>query len=366
MLNVLSSVGFTVVNIVVCGQLLSAVSGYRLSITVGIVIIQVISYLVSLFGFRVIHSFERYFWIMTFVLLCVLLAQAKPLLDSIPVPSPPDTPAKWPTGAFLTFLAINFSSSSGWCSVVSDYYCNYPAATPAWKLPALTLLGISLPTIFVTTIGSYLGDLATRSPANSAINSAFTSHGLGGLIQEISRPEAWSDCILVLLVFSVLGNNIVSAYSSGLSLQLLGDAMHAVPRFVWSLFAAVVATIMAIAGKDNLANIVNNFLSLLGYWTVSFTVVLFIEDRWFRREKGYRLQDWDEATKLPWGIGAFVAMLTGVLAGGVTGMCQTWWTGPIAREFGEGGGDVGVFLTAAFTAVSYVVVRMAEKRVWGK
>ena len=42
--------GFAVVNVVVCGQMLSAVSDYTMTIAVGCVIVAVISYLVSVFG----------------------------------------------------------------------------------------------------------------------------------------------------------------------------------------------------------------------------------------------------------------------------------------------------------------------------
>ena len=36
---------------------------------------------------------------------------------------------------------------------------------------------------------------------------------------------------------------------------------------------------------------------------------------------------WDVPSKLPWGLAAVMALLTGYLAGGVTGMSQTWYIG---------------------------------------
>ena len=54
-LNVIIGGGFAVVNYVVVGQVLSAVSGYTMSITVGIVIIAILSYFISLFGFKLIQ-----------------------------------------------------------------------------------------------------------------------------------------------------------------------------------------------------------------------------------------------------------------------------------------------------------------------
>lgn len=361
-LNVLVGGGFAVVNVVVCGQILSAVSDYTMTISVGCVIVAVISYVISVFGFSIIHTYEKYSWIAAFILLCVLLGQARPHV-SASVPAQ-DTGLAF-AGYFLTFLALNFSSASGWCSIAADYYCNYPATTKSRTVFALTLWGLTIPTTFATVIGACIGN-AALSVAYPPYNDAYENHGLGGLIREIYHPIGWSKFALVILMFSVMGNNIAINYSCGLSLQLLGHWFHAVPRFIWSFLVALVVAILAIAGKDHLSTIVSNFVSLLGYWTISFTLILLIEDKWFRRFEGYNLSAWNQPSKLPWGAAAVTALLTGYLAGGVTGMAQTWYTGPIAAKFGTYGGDVGIYLSAVFTAVMYPLLRTLEKRMTGR
>jgi purine-cytosine permease-like protein len=325
LLNVIIGGGFAVVNVVVVGQILSAVSDYQMTIVVGCIIIAVIGYVVSIFGFALIHTFEKYSWVATFIIACVLIGQVAPAVDPS-IPALDDGLGL--VGAFLSFLAINFSSASGWCSIASDYYCNYPANTKSWKIFALTFFGISIPTIFITVIGACLGNAAvSNADANPILADAYQFHGLGGLIRESFHPIGWSKFCLVVLTFSVLGNNIAVNYSSGLSLQLLGHYFHAVPRFVWSFLNALVIAILAIAGRESLSIIVSNFVSLLGYWTISFTIILLIEDQYFRRHEGYNLLVWDQPHKLPWGIAAVLALLAGYLAGGVPGMAQTWYIG---------------------------------------
>ena len=90
----------------VVGQVLSAVSDYRMTITVGIIIIAVVGYVISLFGFRVIHTFEKYSWIFTLVLMLVLLGQIAPYVDNSS--SPDGSSGVLYAGTFLTILAINF------------------------------------------------------------------------------------------------------------------------------------------------------------------------------------------------------------------------------------------------------------------
>lgn len=352
------------VNLVVVGQLLSAVSDYTMSITVGIIIVAILSYVISIFGFKLIHTYEKYSWIVTFILMAVLMGQAAPYVDPS-IPGLDGTSGLGFAGTFLTILAINFSNASGWCSIAGDYYCNFPASTPSWKVFSLTLAGIVLPTTWSIVIGACLGNIAISS-AVEPFADAYNDHGLGGLISSLYHPVGWSKFSLVLLTFSVLGNNIAINYSSGLSLQLLGHYFHAVPRFVWSFIFAIVVAVLAIAGQQNLSNVVDDFVSLLGYWTVSFTMILLLEDKLFRRREGYNLAAWDQPGMLPLGAAAVTALLAGYLAGGVTGMSQTWYIGPIASMIGPDGGDVGIYLSAAITIVVYGLARTVEKRVVGR
>lgn len=359
-LNVIIGGGFAVVNYVVVGQILSAVSDYSMSITVGIIIIAILSYLISVFGFKLIHTFEKYSWISTFILLLVLIGQAAPHVDAS-APGEDGTSGVAFAGTFLTILAINFSNASGWCSMAADYYVHFPSTTPFWKIFTLTFWGVVIPTSFSVIIGAALGNAALTT-AYPPYHDAYENHGLGGLIYNIYHPIGWSKLCLVLLTFSVLGNNVAINYSSGLSMQLLGHYFHAIPRLFWSLIFVIVVAVLAIAGQEHLSTIVSNFVSLLGYWTVSFTLILLIEDRFFRRRDGYNLHVWDKPEQLPLGAAAVTSLLVGYLAGGLPGMSQTWYIGPIARKFGPDGGDVGIYLSFAFTLVSYPVLRYLEKK----
>ncbi|KAF1985391.1 hypothetical protein K402DRAFT_334627 [Aulographum hederae CBS 113979] len=363
-LNVIIGGGFAVVNYVVVGQILSACSDYTMSITVGIVIIAVISDVISIFGFKLIHTFEKYSWIATFILFLVLIGQAAPHVHPEAPEEDGDSGLLF-AGNFLTILAINFSNASGWCSMAADYYCHFPSTTPFWKTFTLTFWGVVIPTCFSVIIGCCLGNAAITA-AYPPYAEAYEQHGLGGLIATVYHPSGWSKFCLVILTFSVLGNNIAINYSSGLSLQLLGHYFHAVPRLIWSLLFVIVVAVLAIAGQEHLSTIVSNFVSLLGYWTVSFTIILMMEDKIFRKRSGYNLTVWDQPSKLPIGVAAVVALLAGYCAGGVTGMAQTWYIGPIAAKFGGYGGDVGIYLSAAFTAVVYPVLRTVEKKYIGR
>lgn len=113
-LNILIGAGFSVVNLVTTGGMLSAVSGYSMTISVGIIIIAIISYVISIFGFKMIHQWEKYSWIVTAILLIILIAQIGPKLDTS---LPSEASGLELSGNWLSFFAVCFSSASGWCSI---------------------------------------------------------------------------------------------------------------------------------------------------------------------------------------------------------------------------------------------------------
>lgn len=361
-LNVVVGGGFAVVNTVVVGQILSAVSNFSLPLTVGCIIIAVLSYAVSIFGFRLIHLYERWSWGLALVLFIVLYAQCARHAD---VTVPPVSPGLAGTGLWLSFMTICFSTASGWCTYGADYYCNYPANVSKFKLATLTWAGIMLPTFFSISLGITLGNAALMAEYGPYL-TAYTDHGLGGLMLIAYHPEGWAKTALVLSIFTIVGSNVATNYSSGLSIQLLGHWFHAVPRFIWSFLVALSVAAVAIAGRQHLSTIISNFVSLLGYWAVCFTLILAIEDAWFRRHDGYDLDAWDRPQELPWGVAATFTLIVAYCAGGVTGMSQSWHVGVIAAKFGPYGGDVGIFLSGAITLVVYPLARYVEKKWTGR
>lgn len=98
---------------VVIGQILSAVSDYNISLVVGCIIIEIVSYTLSLFGFRLIRTFEKYSWIAAFILFVMLYAQAAP--NALPLDTPSYESGITLTGAWLSYMALQFSSTSSWC-----------------------------------------------------------------------------------------------------------------------------------------------------------------------------------------------------------------------------------------------------------
>lgn len=77
----------------------------------------------------------------------------------------------------------------------------------------------------------------------------------------------------------------------------------------------------------------------MGYWVAIWIAITLEEQLIFRTRRGYDWTVWDDRSKLPIGIAAFIAFLVG-WGGAILCMAQVWYIGPIAKKVGEYGADV--------------------------
>lgn len=240
--------------------------------------------------------------------------------------------------------------------------------------------------------------VASTMGVNASWANTYDDDGVGVLIQTILYPLGFAKFLLVVLVMSGIGMNCIAIYSAALSIQQFARPLSIIPRFIWTLIVFVGILLIGLAGRNHLLAVLQNFLSLLGYWNTAFFVILFVEHYAFRDGgKGYHLYDleaWNDPKRMPVGLAGLIAFLAGI-AGCVLGMVQvcfsliridnflcllayrrnimanlffelkTWYTGPIAKLIG-GGGDIGNQLAFLFTLVVYIPLRILEKRWIGR
>ena len=335
LLNILINIGFGTIDLIVAGQLISAVSGGKLTIVVGIVIVSIGSYIISLLGFRMIHRYEQVAWVFILILLSVQFGQSAKYFSPTPHLSYSSGTAR--TGAALNYFAIVFGQAAGWCSIAGDYYVHYPADINKWLVFSLTMIGLIIPTTFVLVLGNLYGGIVLT---NTTLAAVYDDGGIGALVLATMSPSGWGkfSCVMYALSFCRYSNpavpfraNSISVagvtaiyYSSSLSIQQWGKHFMAVPRFVWNTLLAAISLALAWGGREHLTDVIVNFLSLLGYWTVCFGTILAFEAFWFRpRNGGYDLQGWQDQDRMPLGIAACTSLALGI---GVSflGMDQTW------------------------------------------
>lgn len=198
-LNVVINVGYATIAAILGGQLLRAVSGGSLALVVGIVIIVIMAFVVSFFGYGIIHHYERYAWFFAFILICVLYGQSAKYYS--PNPDVSLSSGSDLSGGCLTYFAVIFGVCASWCPIAGDYYVHYPVNTSKWLVFGLTYIGLIVPTVFVGILGNLFGGMIL---ANQTLSDIHDKSGTGGLILAVmSPPNAWGKfaCIFFALSF---------------------------------------------------------------------------------------------------------------------------------------------------------------------
>ena len=322
-LNTVQQLGWSAVGCITGGLALQAVSNGHVSIVVGIIIIAVCSLAISFIGLRAILAYEKYAWLIYFIIFMIIFGETGRYADNS---TPSELKGATLSGTVLGLLAIVYGSSASWATIASDYYVHYPADVSRTKVFLLTTLGIGIPTSIGMTSGAVVAS-ALGNPAHPVIAKAWTAaneRGLGFLIQEMLYPRGFADFILVLLVLSGINMNILNTYSAAISCQQFARPFARVPRFLWTFLCFGVIIALALAGRNNLLEYLTNFLSLLGYWCTSYAVIVFSEHYIFRKGnfRNYDLEGWNDPSVLPNGYAAGFAFAMGIIAW-VMGMVST-------------------------------------------
>ena len=334
LLNVVIEVGYGVVDCLVAGLILNAVSDYKMTVIVGIIISAIIAWVIATFGIKWFHTFERYVWVPTVLVLFILIGSAGPNFNAHSSSSGSGAVL---AGNRLSYFFLAASGPLGWAPAAADFYSYNHADTSRVWTGVMTCSGITMGKLLIEFLGIGLASGLATTPAWSA---AF-DHSTGALIAEAFAPlGGFGKFCAVVLALCVSANNIPGTYAAALNMQMFGRYLAKVPRPIWSTAVVIAYTVCAIAGRAQLLSIFLNFLSLIGYWVVIWIVITFEDEFIFRRHKGF---DWERSldqSYLPVGAAALLSFLIG-WAGAIVCMYQTYYTGPIAKLVGNGA-DVSI------------------------
>jgi NCS1 nucleoside transporter family len=342
--NVAACVGWSTVNVIVGGQLVSSLSGGVVPSWLGILIIAILTTAVSIYGYKYVHRYERYAWIPLAIIFVIMAVIAGPHVAILQ----PQQSGLLEVAAFVSFGGAIFGFATGWSSYAADYNVNQPEETSPSRVFWLTFLGVAVPCVVLEIFGMAL--------TTAAIYSKFSG---GDLLAAVLKPlGGFGTFLLLLLALSIVANNIPNDYSLGLSMQVLGKAFQRVNRAVWTLIGAIIYVAMAIIASSNFDQTLNNFLLVIAYWLAPWAIILILEHFVFRHGR-YNVDDWNTPSKLPLGWAAIVAMAFG-LFGAYLGASQTLFTGPLANALG--GVDIGFELGAVLAAIAFLILRPIELR----
>ena len=257
-LNTIQQIGWSAVGCITGGLALTAVSNGGVSIVAGIIIIAVCSLVVSFLGLKAILVYEKYAWLVYFIIFLVIFGETGKYADD---KTPTSLTGADLSGTVLSLLAIVYGSSASWATIASDYYVHYAVNVNRTRVFLMTTFGIAIP----TSIGMMAGCVVSSAMNNREDwKDAYENQGLGYLIRDMLHPSGFAKFILVLLVLSGINMNIMNTYSAAISCQQFSRPFSKIPRFIWTFLCFAVIIALALAGRNHLLTYLQNFLSLLG------------------------------------------------------------------------------------------------------
>ncbi|EXJ93804.1 NCS1 family nucleobase:cation symporter-1 [Capronia coronata CBS 617.96] len=351
LLNLATIGGFGVIDAVVGGSTLSAVSNGNMNATAGIVIIAVLALVVSFAGYKALHQYERYAWLPALIAIVIATGcGGKHLSNQVETASPT-------AATVISFGGVIAGYMIPWAAMASDFavYC-HPSVTTA-RIFWYSYAGLLVPSIPLMILGAAIGGAVPNVPSWS---EGYDKYSAGGVLEAMLMPAGgFGKFVAVILSFSLLGNIAAAVYSVTLNCQLLMPFLVRVPRAAFAIVYTAVCIPLSIYAAKNFFASLENFIYVIAYWSADFVSVVGVEHFVFRKADctTYDHAIWDVPSKLPSGIPAIGAIC---LSFGLIIPCmgQVWYTGPLAEKSGDIGFEVGLCLSA----VLYIPFRWAEIR----
>lgn len=339
--NAIACLGWSAVNALIGASLLVAWSGGKLPSWAALLILAALTTVVSVFGYFIVHRYERFAWIPMFILFGFVFFVAAPHFN-IAIPASVTGLALFASVA--TFGGAVFGYAVGWTSYAADYTRRQPQNTPAGKVFTYALLGVTIPCVILETLGALLATTVKELPSST-----------GTLIAGNIGTSLVASIVILLLAFSTIANNVPNDYSFALSLQVLGIR---VPRWILTIVGAVLYILIAFAIQANFNLNLEGFLLLIAYWLGSYAIIMFLEYRF--RKGSYPVEDYTNGSKLPTGVAAIVAMVVGlvVAALGVNQAAVIGFEGPLSHMLADA--DIGFPLAVIASGILYYILRKWE------
>src|SRR5215469_3439303 len=128
--NVAACIGWSTVNVIIGGQLVATLSNGIIPAWGGVLIIAVLTTLVSIYGYKYVHRYERFAWIPMAIIFLIILGVSASHFQIIPTPAL----GAASIASMVSFGGAVYGFATGWSSYAADYNVNQPEQTPVSRV----------------------------------------------------------------------------------------------------------------------------------------------------------------------------------------------------------------------------------------
>ncbi|WP_152186282.1 purine-cytosine permease family protein [Segeticoccus rhizosphaerae] len=332
-------IGFFASSSVLGGQALTGLT--HLPVKPTIIIIAAICTIVAIFGYRLIHSVERWVSLISglgFVYLTIMLFVHH------------DVAAVWngghfSGGAFGLGIAIAATWTLTYAPYVADYSRYLPEDTSSRTVFWWSYAGCSIGSFWMIGFGCIAVAVATQ---------AFNGGSVSFIVDLSPSPVHWLFQIIIIL--GIIAVNVLNLYGAFMSWTTIATAAksHGVSRTTraaYTIAVAAISTILAIAGQGNFLENFENFILFLAYFVIPWTAINLVDFYLIRKEQ-YDIGQIFEPNGI-YGRASWEALVAyfAAIAVEIPFMSTSFYTGPMVAHLG--GADISWILGLIVSAVLY-------------
>jgi NCS1 family nucleobase:cation symporter-1 len=265
-------VGFFATSGVLGGQALAAWTG--MPINLAIIIVALICTILAIFGYDLIHRYERIVSIL-FAIGFLYLTIRLFTQNAVGKTSAPT----WSLGTFLLVVSVMATWQITYGPYVSDYSRYLPHRTPVSVTFWWTYAGSVVSSIWMMILGSVAAAIALK---------AFNADSVGYIVGQAGSGVV-AAIFYILIILGIIAANVLNLYG----VFMTTTTIAALERFrtgtrnrvIFVLGAAIVGTLVAVLGQGNFLNNYTNFLLFLEYLIIPWTAINLVDFYLLRRER---------------------------------------------------------------------------------
>ncbi len=339
-LVILMYLGFFATSGVLGGSALAQWTG--MPVDLAIVIVSIVCTALAIVGYRLIHVVDRWISLLSACLFIFLTVQ---LFRTADVGAHWSGGGSFDFGTFLLVVAIAATWQFTWGPYVADYSRYLPARTSTASTFWWTYGGAVIGGAWIMCLGA-----AFVAIAQEAFEGGSTSY----LVDLAGNGIGW--LVLLIVILGVVAVNVLNLYGAFMSLTTTLTAFWKKPvgqgtRIAYILGAAVIGTVLAIAGRGNFLDNYSNFILFLAYFLIPWSAInladfyLVSKERYdiaalFDPDAGYGRFNWRALLAYAIGIVLQLPFMN-------TTFYVGWWVDDI------GGGDIAWIIGFIAPALAY-------------
>ncbi len=326
-LVIIMYLGFFALSSVLGGQSLSSLVGAQASgssVTVGVVLLGIITALMAVFGYDLIHAYQRY---VSLIFLVAFVAFTIAAAASGKVPGSVWSFSGFNLADFVAGVTLAVTWQITYAPYVSDYSRYLPKDTGVNATFNTTFWGTVIASVWMMILGAVLTEINAKLSTPDVINSI--AGGLGWLM-------------MIIIILGIVAANVLNVYGGMLTTDtIFGSFSRGKPspsrRITMIAVFAVVGIVVAILAEGNFYGSLENYIVSLTYFAIPWTAIN-LTDFYLVRHGKYD----PEAFLRPAGYGTFnwlaiVAFMIAIVVE-IPFMYTGLFEGPIAKALG--GADI--------------------------